>query len=161
MKRLSIFGILVASLLLLSACSSPSGGGNNEGDWSYISNRNDLIGTWEYELLPENNVYHTYAKNTLVFESANYGYLIKEENWQNATAEYKAQVSNSDRIKEYFEEQGYTSVSVTSTSFYAKHSFTGEDIRQLLQIMQINTEKTKLRLTMDGLTAVYTKKESM
>ena len=155
-KRLvSVIGALVliiSAVALISGCQQANGNQNNtDSDWSPVSNKNDLVGTWKASFSMSGVV----GSKTLFVASDFSGYLQHEENYSSADASYAASVN--DAVSELRKQGFNVDHNTTNKTINAKLNFTSEVLEGLLSFMKLNSSKTKMKFIMGENSMEYTK----
>ncbi len=156
MKKLSYkltLCVLTILIIFLASCSNTVNGNSNTETWANISNKRDLIGTWQADFYA-NGAHDT---NTIYIGSNCAGYLRMEEDYSGTAQEYQ---NNIPAIISTLQNSGYTCTNNTANKkFTASINFTSADLDTLISVgeMQINSSKNKIRITSVGNTAEYVK----
>lgn len=154
MKKNYSFLLLFTIEILLSlfvSCSNPNN--STPPEWSDVTEKSDLIGTWKAEFYASG----AHDTNTLYIGSNYAGFLKTEEDYSDATEEYQNQIPT---VVNYLESNGYTYTNnSTEKKLTVIINLSATDLDDFIREskMQINSSKTKIKMTSNGNTAEYVK----
>ena len=153
-KVVSMIGALVliiSAVALMTGCQQANGNKTTDGDWSPVSNKSDLVGTWKAAFSMSGVV----GTKTLSVASDFSGYLQHEENYSSADATYAASVGDAVSALQAL---GYTvNHDSVSKTISARLNFTPEVLEGMLSLMKLNSSKTKIKFSMGENSMEYTK----
>lgn len=147
---------LLFFIILCVSCSNSSNSGNDSGaepEWSSVSNKSDLIGTWKADFY--NSGIHDI--NTIYLGSNFSGFLKAEGDYSQAAANVKNSIP---AVIAYYRSRGFTCTHDISLEKYSViMNFTSEDLDNLISQgnIKIHSSKNKIQFTDDGKTAEYVK----
>ena len=158
MKKILHYLIIVYTVLLtisFISCSNPSSSSNetSKPEWTDVSDKSDLIGTWKAEFHSD-GVHDT---NTIYVGSNYAGYLKMEQDYSEATPDYQNKIPI---VVNYLRSNGYSCTNDSvNKKLTAILNFSSSDLDLLITEtnMKINSSKTKIKMTSDGKTAEYSK----